>query len=304
MKHASSVLASLLVITSLFAQERTDPPAASRSFKWVNEVPKDIQADPVLIHGKFFSQANKNDVGYFIALPRRYDAPDAKGRRFPVIYYLHGGIQGSEGRAVQGYPRLSPMLTSENYPAAFMVMVNGGKPNYIDTADSKGETALIELIEHVDKTYRTVAAPAGRVVLGHSMGGRATGRIIFKRPDLIGTGVAMAGGYQREKTLSESGAASDGEFKVSDPTNNAFDNASVYAKRTGAPKVRLMVVIGNQDSNYVANLEWCAHLARLKIAHELIVVPGTGHFIDQKIQNTDRRVFDFIADSLNRSSNK
>lgn len=298
MKSVLSLIALLLAATSTFAQDEGNRPSAP--FKWYNEVPKDLKADPSLIHGKFHSRANQADVGYFIALPRGYDAPAARTRRFPVIYYLHGGIQGSEGRAIQGYPRMSGMLTSEAYPAAFLVMVNGGRPNYIDTADSKGESGFLELIAHIDRTYRTIAAPAGRVMIGHSMGGRGTARISLGHPELIGTGVAFAGGYQRDKALAETGVADRGdEFRVSEPGNNVFDNATRYAQRTDAPRVRLMVVVGNLDPNYVANLEWCAHLARLKIPHELIVVPGTGHFVDQKIHNTERRVFDFIAAGLN-----
>lgn len=59
-----------------------------------------------------------------------------------------------------------------------------------------------------------------------------------------------------------------------------------------------MVVVGNEDVNYPANLEWCMHLSRLKIAHDLVVVPGAGHGIDWEIKDTDRRVFDFIAERV------
>jgi len=296
MKYSSPILASLLFVSPMLGQDDDASPEAG-SAKWVNTVPPIIKADPALIHGTFFSKANKTDIGYFVALPRGYDAPDAKDGRFPVIYYLHGGA-GIEGRGVQGYPAMKPMLTSEAYPAAFFVVVNGGNPNYIDTADSKGGAGSFELVEHIDKTYRTVAAPGGRVMLGHSMGGRATGRIIFRHPDLIGTGIAMAGGHQREKSMSKTGAGGRGESKLIDPKDNSWDNATIYAQRKDAPKIRLMVVDGSKDPNYVANLEWCTHLAKLKIPHELIIVPGAGHGIDLKIQNTDRRVFDFITESL------
>ncbi|MDP3072874.1 MAG: prolyl oligopeptidase family serine peptidase [Opitutaceae bacterium] len=286
----------------LFAQEDATPPVAGPA-KWVNVVPPTITADPALVHGTFFSKANKTDIGYFVALPRGYDAPDAKNRRFPVIYYLHGG-GGNEGRGVQGYPSMKPMLTSADYPAAFFVVVNGGNPNYIDTADSKGGTGFLELVAHIDRTYRTVAAPEGRVMLGHSMGGRGTGRIIFRHPELIGTGVAMSGGHQREKSMSETGAGGRGESKLIDPKDNTWDNATLYAARKEAPKVRLMVVVGNKDANYAPNLEWCAHLAKLKIPHELIVVPDSGHGINMKTHHTERRVWDFIAAGLKPAEKK
>lgn len=297
MKYHRAILTLSLLASALFAQEDPAERPAPGPAKWVNEVPARIQADPALTHLTFHSQANKADIGYFIAYPRGYDAPENKERRYPVIYYLHGG-SGSEGRGVQGYPSLKPMLTSEDYPPAFFVVVNGGNPNYIDTEESKGKTGFLELVAHIDQTYRTVAAPAGRVMLGHSMGGRGTGRVIFRYPELIGTGIAMSGGHQREKSMSETGAGGRGESRLIDPKDNTWDNATAYAARKDAPKARLMVVVGDKDANYGPNLEWCAHLARLKIPHELIVVPGSGHGINLKTNETDRRVFAFIADGV------
>lgn len=297
MKTTALLLVSSLLVPALFAQDDPAERPSPGPAKWVNEVPPTIKADPALVHGTFFSQANQTDIGYFVALPRGYDAPEARDRRFPVIYYLHGG-NGNEGRAVQGYPAIKPMLTSADYPAAFFVAVNGGNPNYIDTADSKGGAGFLELVEHIDRTYRTIASRDGRVMLGHSMGGRGTGRIILRHPDLIGTGIAVSGGHQREKAMSETGAGGRGESKLIDPKNNTFDNATLYAGNKDAPKIRLMVVVGNQDPNYGPNLDWCLHLTKLKIPHELIVVPGQGHHLDLKVQNTNRRIWDFIATSL------
>ena len=54
---------------------------------------------------------------------------------------------------------MKPRLTSADYPAAFFVVVNGGNPNYIDTADSKGGTGFLELVAHIDQTYRTIPIP-------------------------------------------------------------------------------------------------------------------------------------------------
>lgn len=287
--------ALILLFGSATLPAQDDVRKATPPFRWFNEVPPDLQADPALIHGKFHSPANQAEVGYFVALPRGYDAPEARDRRFPVIYYLHGGLQGSEGRAIQGYPRMAAMLTSAAYPAAFLVMVNGGRPNYLDTAGSKGESALLELIAHLDRTHRTIATPAGRALIGHSMGGRATGRLLFKHPELFGSGVAISGGHQREKAMAEGAPDTGPDAGALDPRNNSFDNATRYAAQGDAPKVRLFVLVGNQDANYAPNLEWCVHLARLKIPHELMIAPDAGHGIDLQRHDPGRRVFAFIA---------
>ncbi|MCZ6674558.1 MAG: prolyl oligopeptidase family serine peptidase, partial [Verrucomicrobia bacterium] len=116
------------------------------------------------------------------------------------------------------------------------------------------------------------------------------------------TAVSLAGGHQHEKRINENNGVESEFIIIPDGKNNVFNNASVYAARKDAPKVRLMVVIGNQDDNYIGNLQWCAHLKSLKIEHDLVVVPGTGHGINWSIQNTDTRIYDFITDSLKHFS--
>lgn len=302
LRRTAGVLACLVSCSNTGAQEARPGPAAPSGFKWVNAVPADLPAAPALGHRTFHSQANQTDVGYFIVLPRGYEAVGAERSRFPVIYYLHGGVQGGESRGARGSAPLWPMLTAANYPPVFLVVVNGGQLNYYDTADSKGETAFRELVAHVDQTFRTLADRRSRVLVGHSMGGRAVGRFVFKFPELFGTGVALSGGHQREKQVSETGNEGKGGAEIGDRANNTFDLASTYVKSAARPPVRLMVVVGNQDGNYPANLEWCMHLSRLRIVHDLVVVPGAGHGLDWKIKDTDRRIFDFIAEGVLRTS--
>ncbi len=303
LKGCVPVLAAMLLASSLPAQNSEGPPKSPGGCKWVNDPPSNTRVDPALIHQTFYSKANKTDVGYLLAFPPDYNSPEAKARRYPVIYFLHGGGRGTEYRGLNGLALLRPLPTSKETPA-ILVFVNGGKMSHYDTPDSKGETAFLELVEHIDKTCRTVADRTGRVVVGNSMGGRAVGRYLFKFPDLLATGVANAGGHQREKPAANAGPgepanrAPTDPANGGDPTNNTFDNATRYAKRKDSPPIRLMAVVGNQDGNYIGNLEWCAHLARLKIDHELVVIPGTGHAIDWKIKDSDRRVRDFIAESL------
>lgn len=205
LRHAAIVVGCLVSCPNIEAQDARPDPAAAGGFKWVNAVPTDLPATPALLHRTFYSQANQTDVGYFIVIPRGYEAVGAERSRFPVIYYLHGGVQGGESRGARGSAPLWPMLTAAKFPPAFLVVVNGGKLNCYDAADSKGESAFRELVAHVDQALRTLAERRGRVLVGHSMGGRAVGRFVFKFPELFGAGVALSGGHQREKQVSETG---------------------------------------------------------------------------------------------------
>ena len=59
-------------------------------FKWVNPIPDKKKVDRVF-HKTFKSPSMKVEVGYCIYLPAEYDS--AENKRYPVVYYLHGGIQ-------------------------------------------------------------------------------------------------------------------------------------------------------------------------------------------------------------------
>jgi endo-1,4-beta-xylanase len=73
------------------------------SFQWINEAPE--QMHPSLIHLTFPSKANHTDVGFYMRLPRGYDAAENRGKHYPVIYFLHGGRPGNEVKGRAGFNR-------------------------------------------------------------------------------------------------------------------------------------------------------------------------------------------------------
>ena len=293
------ILLSLIATIGVHAQEEPSWWKGFESFKWINEAPE--QMHPSLIHMTFHSEANETDVGFYMRLPRGYDAPENKGKRYPVIYYLHGGRPGSEVKSKNGFNHMLQFLKSDDYPAAFMIGVNGGKLSHYEFHEYKGVTAFMELIKHMDNTYPTIANRSGRAIMGSSQGGRGTSRYIFSHPELFGTAVALASGHQFEKIIDENDGVESKYLTIPDGENNTFNNARVYATRTNAPPVHLMVVIGNKDDNYAGNLQWSIHLKELGIIHELVVVPGTGHGINWKIENTDHRIYNFIKTGLTQT---
>ena len=290
----------ILFITYLNGQEEPSWFKGFEAFKWSNEAPE--QMHPSLIHMTFPSEANHTDVGFYMRLPRGYDAPENRNKRYPVIYYLHGGRPGSEVKSRSGFQNMMPMLKSEEYPPLFMIGVNGGKLSHYQFNEYKGVSALMELIRFMDDNYRTIADRNGRIVMGSSQGGRGTARYIFKYPELFKTAVANAGGFQHEKRINENDGVESDYLTIPNWKNNVFNNATEYAAKKNAPKVNLMVVIGNKDDNYVGNLEYSIHLKNLGIKHELIVVPGAGHGISWGIENTDIRIYNFIANGLKHFS--
>jgi len=178
------------------------PAQKEAAFKWVNDFPKDKY--PGLRHATFRSPSMNVEVGYCVYLPPGYDAAENQARRYPVVYWLHGGRPGSETKVIGLTPFFDKAIKKGEVPPAIYVFPNGGIVSHYDypILKSPGETVFIrELIPHIDATYRTVASRNGRAVEGFSQGGRGTARYLFKYPELFCSAAPMGGGHQHEKRI-------------------------------------------------------------------------------------------------------
>ena len=260
-------------------------------FKWVNPLPED--AHHRLSHGTFYSESMGVEVGYVVYLPPGYEDPPNAHRRYPVVYYLHGGRLGSEVKDVHMSRHFDKWIRSGDVPPRICVFVNGGRLSHYDYRQALAETAFVrELIPHVDRTYRTIPDRSGRALEGFSMGGRGTARMMFKYPELFCSAVPIAGGHQHEKRVSENnGKESDGV--VLDPGYNSWDLARQYAGKEDGPPLAILIVVGTRDFNYEANIEWMAHLESLGIPFERHIVPETPHSADQIYEKLGAEIMQF-----------
>lgn len=265
-----------LALAAPVIRQAAQPPA--RTFAWVNDAPDKYPAG--IRHGTFKSASNRTEVGYCIFLPPGYDATENNAKRYPVVYWLHGGFPGSELLGIQMAPVLDREMRAGETPPVIYVFPNGGRISHYDypPLDSYGETALVrELIPHVDKTYRTIARRESRALEGFSAGGRGTARIMFKYPELFCCAAPISGGHQHEKYISEhNGQSQVPPDVVFEPGNNTYDLARKYASAS-TPRLNILVVVGTEDANYQPNLDWMAHLQSLGIEHEKILVEDAGH---------------------------
>src|SRR5262245_3895362 len=93
------VLAALALPVLVAAQAPSqDATKKEASFKWVNDLPK--VKYPGLRHATFRSPSNNVDTGYCIYLPPGYGDPENQSRRYPVVYWLHGGRPGGETKSI------------------------------------------------------------------------------------------------------------------------------------------------------------------------------------------------------------
>ncbi len=250
---------------------------------WVNPLP--AGAHERVHHSTYHSAVMGIDVGYAIYLPPGYEDPANSERRYPVVYFHHGGFEGNEGRMLNPARQdmaslIDAWIQSGDVGPMIYVFPNGGPVSNYDHERGMSETTFVrELIPHVDARYRTIAGRAGRGIEGFSAGARGAARDMFKYPELFCSAAPLSGGHQHEKIAAENegrlaGITTGIVVAVGD---NSWDLAEKYAARSSDTRVQILVAVGTDDMNYEANLEWMDHLESLDIPFKSLIIPDAPH---------------------------
>ncbi len=273
----------VLLFSAETAKPKSQPHAASASPLWVTQA---VSA-PRVSHHVFTSKAAKAEVSYHLYRPAAYEADG--GRRFPVVYWLHGSGGGLPGISSVAR-RFDAAIEAGKLPPCLVVFVNGLEMGmYVDWADGSApvESMIIrDLLPQVDATYRTIAKREGRLLDGFSMGGYGAARLGFKYPELfrsvsiVGAGpmqaelksTPRASRIQAEDLLKRAYGGEQSVFQEVSPRKYAHLNAK---KITQGTLVRM--VIGEKDETFGNNEAFHRHLEALGIPHSWTIVPGVGH---------------------------
>ena len=254
-----------------------------RPFAWINPLPTSLSLPPGVEHHTFLSPSMQRAVGYVVYLPPLYQ--EQPQRRYPTVFYLHGGRPGNETRSIALTRVIHDAMLSGAVPPAIYVFANGGRVSHYNTPDldSMGEDLLIkELIPHIDSTYRTIANPQARALEGFSQGGRGTTRIAFKYPKLFASAAAGAPGYGVERSIYENGGVEEdrrgnaGRSYDFGKGNDAYSLASRFSAKKNAG-LSLAVWIGSEDFNFADTLEYLGYLYALDIQPLRLIRSGVGH---------------------------
>lgn len=258
--------------------EKSAGPGGAAPFSWVSPLPGGAALPPGVRHATFRSPSMGIAVGYYVYLPPGYESGAA---RYPVVYHLHGGRPGGEGKSVRLASFVDAAVRKGAIPPTLYVFPNGGPVSWYDMPDRKngmGESVFVkELVPHIDASYRTWGTREGRALEGYSQGGRGATRILFKHPELFLSGAPGGSGYGPEKRIQENDGYESGNLRFLPIGYNAWDLASAYAARPGRPGLRLLVWDGTRCFNYEDNLRFSAYLKELGIEHEFLSIPGVPH---------------------------
>ncbi|MEC8554963.1 MAG: alpha/beta hydrolase-fold protein [Planctomycetota bacterium] len=295
------VIALTFCVSPVLAQEQSNKKKKTATFQWVNPAKSNI---PGLKHATFRSPSMDLDVGYFIYLPPGYEMPKNAEKKYPVVYYIHGGRPGSEKKSISLAAFVHRATQSKQIDPTIYVFINGGPVshyNYPQKKNAMGEDVFIkELIPHIDGTYRTIADRSGRGIEGFSQGGRGTMRIIMKHPNLFCSAAPGGGGYETEKRISEEGGR-ESDSLIFAEGYNTWDLARSYSatmENDNAANFRMLVFVGDKGFNYENNLEFMSFLKTEGIPFERLVVPDAPHSAKIIYEKRSKDILDFHQKSF------
>ncbi|HEY3714775.1 MAG TPA: alpha/beta hydrolase-fold protein [Jatrophihabitantaceae bacterium] len=169
-----------------------------------------------------YSAALNGPIDYEIYLPAGYKKSAA---RYPTLYLLHG--RGDSMTAwTQEKADLDRLISTGKIPPVVVVMPDAPWADrgswYVDShytgADYPGlpvETALTrDLVQHVDRTYRTVNGRWARAIGGYSMGGAGALRYVLDHQDLFGAALILSPAVYNPLPPSDSSVRDYGAFGV------------------------------------------------------------------------------------------
>jgi enterochelin esterase-like enzyme len=243
---------------------------------------------PHVARRTFQSAAAGREMSYHIYVPEDYAR--YPGRRWPVLYWLHG-----TGGGVAGIAPLSEMfdraIRDGLAPPMLVVFPNGlATSMWCDSVDGRVpmETVVVrELVAEVDKVYRTRAERSGRAIEGFSMGGYGAARLGFGHPEVFGAVSVLAGGpldsgfdgprarerpEERDRILREVYGGDLVIFRMQSPRTIASRNANAIRGRT-----LVRIVVGEDDPTAASNRAFSEHVERLGIEHRFESWPSVAH---------------------------
>ncbi|MDN3674076.1 alpha/beta hydrolase family protein [Flavobacterium branchiarum] len=217
-----------------------------------------------------------------VVLPNSYSKSKAS---FPVLYLLHGAY-GHFGDWLKSTPDKKLVQNLSDQYNLIIVMPEGEKFSfYLDSPvnkESQFETFITkEVIEKIDKTYRTISDRKGRVISGLSMGGHGALSLSAKHPDLFCAAGSMSGAVDMGGMLNRDSAAE--VVKLMQPVfGDKSNDVELYKQnavlgmvdKIKANKLALIIDCGVDDFLIEPNRELHRRLLYNKVAHDYTERPG------------------------------
>jgi enterochelin esterase-like enzyme len=192
-----AVLAVLLagMAAPAAAQVKTDQPPLVEGAK--PAVMERVTVHSPSIEGNL--EGNSADRNVIVVLPPSYRANP--GRRYPVVYALHGYWIGAEQWIQEIHmPQVAEGAFAKGVPEMIVVLPDSKTLHWGSVYSSSPTTGDFEnfvakdVVAYIDGHYRTIPRREARGLVGHSMGGYGATRIGMKHADTFGALYIMSPG--------------------------------------------------------------------------------------------------------------
>lgn len=270
------------------------------------------------------SKILKRPVHYCVYVPSGHDAAVKQnpGRRYPILYFLHGLGDNEQTLFNSGGWTLLDDLRKQGKMGDFLIVApEGGRSFYVNSADGKvrySDFFLQEFMPYIETKYR-IHGRADRAISGISMGGYGALRFAFGYPEKFSTVSAQSAALITESPQQLDAAAQSGApllavlapvfgMPINVPHWNE-NNPFLLAKKN-ALALRKMAIYFNcgQDDNYGFEKGAAAldkELTKDHVNHEYHAYAGDhsisyflSHFAE--VMEFHSRAFGLLAGSLGR----
>lgn len=218
-----------------------------------------------------YSSVMNKTIEAVIITPDSYD----NKKSFPVFYLLHGH-GGDAGNWITHMPATKGLADTHQM---IIVCPDGHRSSwYFDSpVDStmRYETYVTkELVNWVDKNYKTIAKREGRAISGLSMGGHGGLYLAFRNQDVYGACGAMSGGVDI-RPFPKNWQISERLGAQAEHPDNWERNTVINLLHLLTPGcLKIIIDCGTEDFFYDVNVKLHKELKYRNIPHDFISRPG------------------------------
>lgn len=172
----------------------------------------------------YWSDINGIERHINVYVPEEYEKNP--GKKYPVLYLVHGWGEDENGWSVQGHMAniMDGLIASGKAVPMIVVMPSGDIKTNSDVREASGNITDIyikDLIPFIDKTFRTNTDKQNRAMAGLSRGGMQTTSTVFANMDKFAWMGTFSGFFIRGNT--DVVDAFDGVFKDADAFNKKIN---------------------------------------------------------------------------------
>ncbi len=220
------------------------------------------------------SAGMRKEMGARVLLPDAYFKNPTT--RFPVVYLLHG-YSGKYSNWTEHVPEIRKW---GNLLGVIIATPEGGYGSWyfdspVDSAFRYETHVAKEVVNYIDREFRTIASREGRAISGLSMGGHGALYLALRHPEVFGAAGSMSGGVDLRPFPGGWEIAqrigSRQEFPERWESASVINNLYLWNEKM---PIKFIIDCGTDDFFFDVNRALHEKMLAWRIPHDFIVRPG------------------------------